>query len=46
MNYRNSEGYASPTEYEALARIRREETKEQRRKKYRPLIYLLTVFVW
>ena len=32
MNYRNSEGYASPTEHEALTRIRHEELKEERQK--------------
>ena len=34
MNYRNSEGYASPTEHEALTRIRHEELKEERQKKF------------
>jgi ribonuclease HII len=28
MNYRNSEGYPSPTEYEALSRIQREENTD------------------
>ena len=37
MNYRNNEGYASPTEHEALTRIRNEELKEKRQKKYRPI---------
>jgi hypothetical protein len=44
MNYYNTEGYASPTEHEALTRIRREELKEQRKKKYRPLVYICSPF--
>ena len=28
MKYFNNEGYASPTEYEAINRIQREETNE------------------
>jgi hypothetical protein len=44
MNYRNSEGYASPTEHEALTRIRHEELKEERQKKYRPIVYICSPF--
>ena len=44
MNYRNSEGYVSPTEHEALTRIRREEIKEERQKKYRPIVYICSPF--
>lgn len=44
MNYRNNEGYASPTEHEALTRIRREELKEKRQKKYCPLVYICSPF--
>lgn len=40
MNYRNSEGYASPTEFHALNRIQREEKKT----KYRPLVYICSPF--
>ena len=40
MKYFNNEGYASPTEYEAINRIQREETK----KKYRPLVYICSPF--
>ena len=42
--YYNSEGYASPTEYEVLSRIRREENKEKRMKKYKPLVYICSPF--
>ena len=44
MNYRNNEGYASPTEHEALTRIRHEELKEKRQKKYRPIVYICSPF--
>lgn len=44
MNYCNSEGYASPTEHEALTRIRHEELKEKRQKKYRPIVYICSPF--
>lgn len=40
MKYRNSEGYASPTEYYALGRIQREEKKS----KYQPLVYICSPF--
>ena len=40
MKYFNNEGYASPTEYEAINRIQREETN----KKYRPLVYICSPF--
>lgn len=40
MNYFNSEGYRSPTEYEALKRLQCEE----KRKKYRPLVYICSPF--
>lgn len=42
--YYNSEGYASPTEFEALSRIHREENKEKSLKKYKPLVYICSPF--
>lgn len=44
MNYRNNEGYASPTEHEALTRIRRAELKEEHKKKYRLMVYICSPF--
>ncbi|MBR5682990.1 MAG: DUF4406 domain-containing protein [Ruminococcus sp.] len=44
MNYRNSEGYASPTEYEALSRIQREERADKIKRKYRPFVYICSPF--
>ena len=42
--YRNKEGYTSPTEFEALSRIRREENKEKRKNKYKPLVYICSPY--
>jgi len=42
--YYNSEGYASPTEFEALSRIRREENKEKRMRRYKPMVYICSPF--
>lgn len=44
MNYRNSEGYPSPTEYEALSRIQREERAPKILRKYRPFVYICSPF--
>lgn len=40
MNYYNSEGYADPTAYEALRRIE----KEERKARYRPIVYICSPF--
>ena len=44
MNYKNSEGYPSPTEYEALSRIQREERADKIKGKYRPFVYICSPF--
>lgn len=44
MKYRNHEGYASPTEYEALNRIQREERAARIQKNYRPMVYICSPY--
>ena len=39
-DYYNSEGYASPTEYEAFTRIEREEKAAAKAAAFRPVVYI------
>ena len=40
----NKEGYYSPTEFEALARIRHEEKIARRKEAQRPMIYICSPY--
>ena len=40
----NKEGYYSPTEFEALARIRHEEKVSRRKASYRPIVYICSPY--
>ena len=42
--YRNKEGYISPTEFEALSRIRHEEKLAKRQKRHRPIVYICSPY--
>ena len=41
---KNAEGYSSPTEFEALARIRHEEKMAAKRKAFRPIVYICSPY--
>lgn len=43
-NKRNSEGYSSPTEYEALTRIEKEEKVAAKAAAFRPVVYICSPY--
>ena len=45
-NLYNSEGYFSPTEYEAMTRIEKEEKAARKAANFRPIVYICLVLYW